>query len=327
MKKNNLISIQTEVPKNDKIYLKELQNVKKRYYTYLKLEKSLSPNTIDAYMTDLEKLLLYLNSLNIPPSKASIEDLHGFTLALYDIGIDARSQARILSGTRSFYHFLFLEKMIKNDPSELLTSPKIGLHIPSVLTIDEINRLEKAIDLSKKEGQRNLAIIEVLYSCGLRVSELCNLHLSDLYLEEEFIRVLGKGSKERLIPISKRAIECLKLYFKNRDLWDIPPKYQDFVFITVKRNIKNIGRIMIFHLIKELAEIAGIKKEISPHTLRHSFATHLLEGGADLRAIQAMLGHESIATTEIYTHIDRQRLREEILEHHPRNIKLHQMKI
>lgn len=299
---------------------KELSSLLHDYSTYLRLEKSYSPNTVDAYLRDVGKLVGFLSAEGIAPAKAVTDDLHRFMAALHDLGIDARSQARILSGVRSFYKFLQLEKIMETDPSELLVAPKIGLHLPAVLTVEEIDSIENAIDLSKKEGQRNLAIIETLYSCGLRVSELCNLKLSDLYLDEGFIKVFGKGSKERLVPISHRAIECLRLYFMDRNTWEIPNEYQDFVFITVRRHTANIGRIMVFHLIKELAQKAGIKKDISPHTLRHSFATSLLEGGADLRAIQVMLGHESIATTEIYTHIDRQHLRDAILEHHPRNI-------
>ncbi len=298
----------------------ERESLLKRYRTYLLLEKSFSVNTLDAYMRDVEKLLVYLDGLGLSLQEVRIEQLRVFAAGLHDVGIEPRSQARILSGVRSFFRFMMLERFIEDDPSELLESPKIGLYLPSVLSVEEIDRMISCIDLSKKEGQRNRAIIETLYSCGLRVSELCNLKLSNLYLEEGYIRVLGKGSKERLVPISQRAVRELQNYFIDRNTLDIPPEYADYVFITVRRHTKNIGRIMVFHLIKALAKEADIKKEVSPHTLRHSFATHLLEGGADLRAIQAMLGHESIATTEIYTHIDRSRLRQEILEHHPRNI-------
>lgn len=291
---------------------------------YLQLERGLSPNTLDAYLRDLDKLLTFLAEEGKDPLTLTIEDLHTFAAALYDIGLDARSQARILSGVRTFCKFLMLSGLTDRDPGELLVSPKIGVHLPEVLSVEEIDQLIAAIRLDSKEGQRNRAMIEVLYSCGLRVSELCNLKLSDLFLDEGFIKVKGKGSKERLVPISPRAVKELRLYFIDRNLWQIPPEYQDYVFITVKRGTRNIGRIMVFHLIKQLAEKAGINKNISPHTLRHSFATHLLEGGANLRVIQAMLGHESIATTEIYTHIDRSRLREEILLHHPRNIRRHE---
>lgn len=287
---------------------------------YLQLERGLSANTLDAYLRDLDKLLNYLNEENLEPLHVTLDDLHNFAAGLHDIGLDAKSQARILSGVRAFYKFLLLNNQIESDPSELLESPKIGMHLPEVLSVEEIDMIQSAIRLDTCEGHRNKALIEVLYSCGLRVSELCNLKLSDLFLDEGFIKVKGKGSKERLVPISPKAIKELKLYFLDRQGWKIPPQYEDYVFITVRRSIKNIGRIMVFHLLKELCAKAGITKNVSPHTLRHSFATHLLEGGANLRAIQAMLGHESIATTEIYTHLDSARLRDEILQHHPRNM-------
>ncbi len=219
---------------------------------------------------------------------------------------------------RSFYHFLLLEDVIDVDPTELLLFPKKARKLPDVLTVDEIDRIESVINLADEEGHRNRAIIEVLFSCGLRVSELCNLKMSNLYLDEGFIKVEGKGSKQRLVPISEKAIHELQLYFADRNRIEIKPGYEDFVFLSFRRK-KSMGRIMVFHFIKELVEKAGIQKTVSPHTFRHSFATSLLEGGANLRAIQAMLGHESIATTEIYMHIDMSRLREEILEHHPRN--------
>ena len=288
-----------------------------RYKQYLRLEKSLSANTVEAYLTDLDKLFRFLDDKGIHKLEAKLEDLEQFSASLHDIGICPRSQARILSGIRSFYHFLILEDELEADPSELLESPQIGFHLPEVLSLEEIDNLIGSIDLSTPEGQRNRAILETLYSCGLRVSELCNLKLSNLYLEEGFIKVEGKGNKQRLVPISPRAIRELQLYFINRNLMEIKPGYEDFVFIS-KRG-KNISRIMVFHIIKVLAETTGITKNISPHTFRHSFATHLLEGGANLRAIQCMLGHESIGTTEIYTHIDRNMLRSEIIEHHPRN--------
>ena len=288
-----------------------------RYKQYLRLEKSLSTNTVEAYLTDLDKLFSFLDDKGIHKLEAKLEDLEEFSASLHDIGICPRSQARILSGIRSFYHFLILEDELEADPSELLESPQIGFHLPEVLSLEEIDNLIGSIDLSTPEGQRNRAILETLYSCGLRVSELCNLKLSNLYLEEGFIKVEGKGNKQRLVPISPRAIRELQLYFIDRNLMEIKPGYEDFVFIS-KRG-KNISRIMVFHIIKVLAETTGITKNISPHTFRHSFATHLLEGGANLRAIQCMLGHESIGTTEIYTHIDRNMLRSEIIEHHPRN--------
>ena len=297
--------------KTDKILVK--------YKQYLKLEKSLSDNTVDAYLTDLDKLLAYLTLENINILDVRLENLEDFSAGLHDIGTHPRSQARILSGIRSFYRFLIMEDYLESDPTELLESPQTGFKLPEVMTVEEIDLLIGSIDRGTKEGQRNRAILETLYSCGLRVSELCNLKLSELYFEEGFIKVEGKGSKQRLVPISPRAIKEIRLYFTDRNLMKIKPGFEDFVFIS---NFgKNISRIMVFHIIKELAERIGLKKKISPHTFRHSFATHLLEGGANLRAIQCMLGHESIGTTEIYTHIDRNMLRSEIIEHHPRNIK------
>ena len=297
--------------KTDKILVK--------YKQYLKLEKSLSDNTVDAYLTDLDKLLAYLTLENINILDVRLENLEDFSAGLHDIGIHPRSQARILSGIRSFYRFLIMEDYLESDPTELLESPQTGFKLPEVMTVEEIDLLIGSIDRGTKEGQRNRAILETLYSCGLRVSELCNLKLSELYFEEGFIKVEGEGSKQRLVPISPRAIKEIRLYFTDRNLMKIKPGFEDFVFIS---NFgKNISRIMVFHIIKELAERIGLKKKISPHTFRHSFATHLLEGGANLRAIQCMLGHESIGTTEIYTHIDRNMLRSEIIEHHPRNIK------
>lgn len=291
----------------------------RKYQQYLKLEKSLSPNTLDAYQTDLEKLLRFLEGEKKGVLDVTLDDLQRFASGLHDIGIHPRSQARILSGIKSFFHFLVMADYLEGDPSELLEGPKIGFKLPEVLTIEEIDRIIDAVDLSKNEGQRNRAILETLYSCGLRVSELCNLKISDLYLAEGFIKVEGKGSKQRLVPISPRAIKEIEHWFIDRNQGKIKSGFEDYVFLARWGN--NISRIMVFHMIKELAGKAGIKKNISPHTFRHSFATHLLEGGANLRAIQSMLGHESIATTEIYTHIDRNTLRSEIIEHHPRNIK------
>ena len=293
------------------------REILKKYKQYLRLEKSLSSNTVQAYLNDVTKLFQYLESEDIHPYDVRLEHLEHFSASLHDLGIQPRSQARILSGIRSFYHYLVLEDYIPTDPSELLESPQIGLHLPEVLTLEEIDLLIEQVDLSTNEGQRNRTILETLYSCGLRVSELCNLKLSNLYLEEGFIKVEGKGSKQRLVPISPRAIKELQFYFIDRNHTFIKKGYEDFVFIS-KRG-KNISRIMVFHIIKELADAVGLKKTISPHTFRHSFATHLLEGGANLRAIQCMLGHESIGTTEIYTHMDTNRLRSEIIEHHPRN--------
>ena len=291
----------------------------KGYVRYLKLQRNMSGNTLDAYQRDLRKLLDYLEREGKDVLEVTLEDLEHFSAGLHDIGIHPRSQCRILSGVRSFFRFLQLDGYREDDPTELLESPQIGEHLPEVLSPQEIDRLEASIDLSKWEGHRNRAIIEVLFSCGLRVSELVNLRLSDLYLDEEYVRVFGKGSKERLVPISRRAIQELQFWFDDRCHMTIKPGEEDYVFLN--RYGKHLTRTMILIMIKRQADMAGIQKTISPHTLRHSFATALLEGGADLRIIQALLGHESIGTTEIYTHIDTSMLRKEILEHHPRNKK------
>ncbi len=296
----------------------------KKYNQYLKLEKGLSLNTLEAYNADITKLLVFLEGENIELLNTTPEDLEQFIAGLHDIGITARSQARIMSGIKSLFGFLMLEKIIEKDPSELIDNPRIGFKIPEVLSIQEIDSIIAAVDLSKKEGQRNRALLETLYSCGLRVSELITLKLSDLYLDDEFIRVEGKGQKQRLVPISKKAIKEIQFYMADRHLVTAKKGHEDFLFLS--RRGTHLSRIMIFHIIKELADEVGIIKIISPHTFRHSFATHLLEGGANLRAIQMMLGHESITTTEIYTHIDRSRLRSEIIEHHPRNIKAREKK-
>ena len=294
------------------------QPIIEQYKQHLLFEKALSTNTLDAYIRDVEKLISYLNTEGIDPLDAKLEHLESFLAHLHDKKITARSQARILSGIRSFYRFLVLEEHITADPTLLLESPKIGMKLPEVLSLEEIDMLIGAIDLSKREGQRNRAIIETLYSCGLRVSEACDLKLSDLYLKEGFIKVEGKGSKQRLVPISERAIAEIMDYLIDRAEIDIKPGHEDYLFVSAHFR-KRMSRITMFHIIKELAEQIGLKKTISPHTLRHSFATHLLEGGANLRVIQSMLGHEDIGTTEIYTHIDVHRLRSEIIEHHPRN--------
>lgn len=294
-------------------------NIIRSYQRYLKLQRGYSPNTLDAYIRDLLKLINYLENVDKDVLDVELSDLQHFAASLHDIGIHARSQCRILSGVRSFFRFLELEGYRDDDPSELLESPVLGEHLPEVLSAEEVDMLEGAIDLSKWEGQRNRAIIEVLFSCGLRVSELVNLKLSDLFIQEQYVRILGKGSKERLVPISPRAIKELDYWFMDRREMKIKPGEEDFVFLN--RRGAHLTRVMILIMIKETAVAAGIQKTISPHTLRHSFATALLEGGADLRAIQAMLGHESIGTTEIYTHIDMSTLREQILNHHPRNLK------
>ena len=297
---------------------KNSKDIVSRYRRYLKLEKGYSVNTLDAYMRDVDKLFRYLAVEQVDVLDVKLEDLEHFAAFISDLGIGPRSLARILSGVRQFYRFLVIDGYLEVDPTELLESPKQPNHLPEVLSTAEVDLLEQAIDLSKWEGHRNRAIIEVLFSCGLRVSELTNLKLSNLYIEEQYIRVMGKGSKERLVPISPRALDELNYWFADRNVMKIKPGEEDYVFLN--RRGQHLTRTMILIMIKRYAVEAGIKKTISPHTLRHSFATSLLEGGADLRAIQAMLGHESIGTTEIYTHIDTSTLRQEILEHHPRNI-------
>ena len=298
---------------------KTVDNMVKAYMRYLKLERNLSPNTIEAYRNDLRWLLAYVNFHGLKVEEVKLEDLDNFSASLHDQRITPRSQARILSGVRSFFKFLLLDGFIDADPTELLVSPHVRNALPDVLSTAEVDRLEVSIDLSKWEGQRNRAIIEVLFSCGLRVSELVNLKLSNLYVEEKFVRVTGKGDKERLVPISSRALDELNAWFADRNAMRIKSGEEDYVFLN--RRGAHLTRTMILIMIKRQAVAAGITKTISPHTLRHSFATALLEGGADLIAIQAMMGHEDIATTEIYTHIDTSSLREEITKHHPRNKK------
>jgi integrase/recombinase XerD len=297
----------------------QARDVAARYVRYLKLQRNYSPNTIDAYRRDLNKLLGFLAGEDKNAIEATLDDLEEFAATLHDIGIGPVSQCRILSGVRAFFRFLLLDGYRDDDPTDLLEWPQTGNHLPEVLTEEEIDRMEQSIDLSKPEGHRNRAIIEVLYSCGLRVSELVGLRLSDLYLTEQYIRVRGKGRKERLVPISGRAIGELGDWFACRRELDIKPGEEDYVFLN--RRGSHLTRTMILIMIKNTALAAGIAKTVSPHTLRHSFATALLEGGADLRVIQVLLGHESIETTEIYTHLDTTALRREILEHHPRNIK------
>lgn len=288
-----------------------------KYKTWLRLEKSLSANSIDAYLTDLDKLTRFIESEGKEYADITYQDLQQFVAQLRDIGIHPRSQARIISGIKSFYRFMLLDDYITVDPTELLESPKIGLKLPEVLTVSEINDILDSIDLSLPEGQRNRAMLEVLYSCGLRVSELVTLRYSDVYFDEGFIKVEGKGSKQRLVPISDTAIREIKNYLLDRNGVVVKKGFEDILFLS--RRGTALSRIMVFHIIKQQTEMAGVHKNVSPHTFRHSFATHLLEGGANLRAIQDMLGHEKITTTEIYTHIDRQFLRKEILEHHPRS--------
>ncbi|MDR2146869.1 MAG: site-specific tyrosine recombinase XerD [Tannerella sp.] len=289
-----------------------------KYETYLSLEKGLSENTAEAYFDDLKKLIQFIdNEKNITIFNITYGQLQQFVSQLYDLGISARSQARIISGIKSFFRFLMMEKLIDNDPTELLEGPKIGTKLPDVLTVNEINNLIDSIDLSKAEGHRNRAMLETLYSCGLRVSELVTLKYSNVYFDEGFVIVRGKGDKQRLVPISQKALREIHNYLIDRNKIEVKKGSEDILFLN--RRGAGLTREMVFHIIKEQAQMAGIIKNISPHTLRHSFATHLLEGGANLRAIQMMLGHESITTTEIYTHIDREFLRKEIIEHHPRN--------
>lgn len=295
-----------------------LQNdIIKRYKTYLRLEKALSDNSIDAYLTDIDKLTNFAESEGKHYRDVTYDDLQQFVAGLRDIGIHPRSQKRIISGIKSFYRFLFIDGFISADPTELLESPKIGLKLPTVLTVNEINRILDSIDLTQPEGQRNRAMLEVLYSCGLRVSELTSLRLSDIYFDEGFISVIGKGNKQRLVPISQTALKEIRYYLEDRELMPVKKGYEDTLFLS--RRGTALSRIMVFHVVKVQTELAGIQKNVSPHTFRHSFATHLLEGGANLIAIQEMLGHENVTTTEIYTHIDREFLRKEILEHHPRS--------
>ena len=296
----------------------DIADVKQRFLGHLTIEKGMSRNTAQAYSDDVDKLTRYLADAGVAVDHATTDDLERFVCTLQDVGVQARSQARIISGVKSFYKFLRLEGYMDTDPTELLLTPRIGRHLPEVLTIDEIDRMIAAIDMSKAEGQRNRAIIEVLYGCGLRVTELVTLRLSQLFLEERYVVIQGKGNKQRLVPISPVAIEQITLYLEQtRSRQTAQRGSEDILFLN--RRGAMLTRQMIFHIVKQLCELAGVRKVISPHTLRHSFATHLLEGGANLRAIQQMLGHESITTTEIYVHIDRSRLRDEILTHHPRN--------
>ncbi|MBQ9644810.1 MAG: tyrosine recombinase XerD [Prevotella sp.] len=295
-----------------------MQKLRSDYLRYLKLERSVTPNTLEAYAADVDKLLAYLRQEGISPDTVQLSHLQAFAAQLHDIGIGARSQCRILSGVRSFYRFMVVDGYMADDPTELLESPVIGEHLPEFLTPQEVDLLEDSVDLSRPEGHRNRAIIEVLFSCGLRVSELVALQWSQVYEKERFLRVVGKGRKERLVPISDRALHEISNYLPWRESLKIKPGEESYVFLN--RRGAHLTRTMILIMLKRQAEEAGIQKTISPHTLRHSFATAMLEGGADLRVIQTLLGHESIGTTEIYTHISMQTLRREVLEHHPRNI-------
>lgn len=297
----------------------DITEVLKAYDAYLLLEKGLSDNTRVSYREDVDKLLRYLADGGCRLSSVVLDDLQGFMASLHDVGIAPSSQSRIVSGIKSFFKFLKMEGYIDENPSILLEKPRTGRHLPEVLTVDEIDAIVAAIDMSTPEGQRNRAIIETMYGCGLRVSELVNLDLSHLFLDNEYIIVKGKGSKERIVPIDGVAIAEIERWMEDRGHIELKKGEENMLFVS--RRGRRLTRVMIFYIIKRLCELAGIRKEISPHTLRHSFATHLLEGGANLRAIQQMLGHESISTTEIYLHVDRSKLRDEILMHHPRNLR------
>lgn len=298
----------------------DISEVRRHFSVYLTVEKGLSVNTTEAYGDDVGKLVAYLQSEGVAVEQVTLENLNNFLCTLRDVGIGPRSQARIISGIKSFYKFLKMEGYVDKNPTRMLESPKIGRHLPEVLSLEEIDAMIACIDMGKAEGQRNRAIIETLYGCGLRVSELVGLRISQVYFDEEYVIVEGKGDKQRLVPISLEALEQISLYMEQTRSHQVAKRGCDDILFLNRRG-GALSRVMVFYIIKELCELAGIRKTVSPHTLRHSFATHLLEGGANLRAIQQMLGHESITTTEIYVHIDRSRLREEILQHHPRNRK------
>ena len=290
----------------------------KEFKYYLKIERSLADNTIQSYLRDINKLADYCNKLKIDEKNVKVNDIRNFINHLNNDQISARSQARIISGIKAFYKYLILENYIKDDPTLLIENPKIGLKLPEVLSVNEIEIIISSIDLSKKHGQRNKAIIETLYSCGLRVTELINLKISNINFKEEYIKVIGKGNKERLTPIGSNALKYIQIYVNEvRIHQKINKGHEDIVFLNNRGS--TLSRVMIFTLIKNTLEKCGIKKKVSPHTFRHSFATHLIEGGADLRAVQEMLGHESITTTEIYTHLDKDYLRSNIMQFHPRS--------
>lgn len=299
----------------------EWEGLIKGYGGFLKLEKGLSENSIEAYLRDVEKLRQYLEirELHIKPTELVHENLSSFLVWIGELGLSAKSQARILSGLKAFFRYLLLEDLIVKDPTALLEGPRLGRKLPEVLSVEEIDRMMETIDLSKPEGRRNKAMLETLYSCGLRVSELVGLKISGIFRAEGFVRIIGKGDKERLVPFSQRVLKEIDLYLPDRHSLTIEPGHEDVLFLN--RRGKMLTRNMVFMIIRDLAKAAGIKKTVSPHTFRHSFATHLVEGGADLRAVQEMLGHESITTTEIYTHLDREYLREAIISFHPRSKK------
>lgn len=287
---------------------------------YLKIERGLAENSIFAYQSDLEKLSEFCIARSISPADVTLETLKNFVADLYDLGLSARSQARVISGVKQFFDFLVLEGARDEDPSSLLEMPQVGMKLPVFLSIEEVDAMLAAIDLSKPEGHRNKAMLETLYSCGLRVSELINLKFSNIFFNQGFIRVIGKGNKERLVPVSPSVEKEINIYVSGtRNHMNVQKGHEDFVFLN--RRGRQLTRVMIFTIVKNLALAIGLKKKVSPHTFRHSFATHLIEGGANLRAIQEMLGHESITTTEIYTHLDQSYIREAITSFHPRNQK------
>jgi len=312
-------SVAKKQSKNIYFYpMKKWDIYRKDFVNYLKIERGLAENSIFAYQQDLDKLIDFAKNKSIHTEEITLNHLKELIATLYDLGLSERSQARVISGIKQFFDFLILEGVLEEDPSSLLEMPQIGKKLPVFLSVEEIDQLQQAIDLSKPEGHRNKAIIETLYSCGLRVSELIDLKFSNIYFKEGFIRVIGKGNKERLVPVSPSVEKEIRLYVEStRNHMNIQPGHEDIVFLN--RRGKQLTRVMIFTIVKNLAQAVGLKKNISPHTFRHSFATHLIEGGANLRAIQEMLGHESITTTEIYTHLNQEYIREAILSYHPRN--------
>lgn len=293
--------------------------LKARYTAFLTLERGLSQNTRINYLADADRLADWLEAAGSDIYKARLEQLQGFIIDLHQLGISPRSQARIISGIKSLYRYLMTENLIENNPTLLLESPRLGRHLPDVLSVEEIDDMVEAVDMTKAEGQRNRAIIETLYGCGLRVSELCNLTIDSINFDESFMIVVGKGDKQRLVPMSPASIEEIRLWLAKRAELNVKRGEEGILFLN--RRGRRLTRVMVFYIVRDLAEAVGVRKTISPHTLRHSFATHLLEGGANLRAIQQMLGHESIATTELYLHLDKSHLREEIMAHHPRNMR------
>lgn len=305
------------LPLINKTQFMEHTNIIRSYHSFLILEKALSDNTIEAYISDIDKLLAYASVSGFTIEKASYDDLHSFLVALSDTGVGASTIVRVVSSVKSFYRYLIFEGVLHDDPSVLLESPKLGRHLPDILSVEEVDKIVNAVDLSKPEGQRNRAILETLYGCGLRVSELLNLQLRNIYGKEGIVRVIGKGNKERLVPISKTAVDEIELYCsEGRSRLKIKPGNEGFVFLN--RRGAQLTRVMIFTIIKNTVAFSGVKKNVSPHTFRHSFATHLLENGANLRVIQEMLGHASITTTEVYAHLNAKMLSEAVDKYHPR---------